>query len=369
VCGMDAHDKPGEHRLLEVAGIFLRLGATAFGGPAVHIALMEDEFVTRRRWIERERYLDLVAATSVIPGPNSTEVAIHLGWLRAGFPGLLVAGICFILPAALLTTLLAAFTLRYGALPAVAPFLRGMGPIVLAVLLTAVWRLGRVAIKNAALATIGLLVAGASLAGVGEIPALFGGGLLGMLWLRGAGRPKILAAVPLPLLALFFLKVGGLLYGSGYVLIAFLEGGLVHERGWLTQQQLFDAVAAGQLTPGPVFSTATFVGYQLAGGWGALVATVGIFLPAFVFVAILGPVLPRLRRSPWMAAFLDAVAVSAVALMAAVAVKLALTTLTIWPAWLIALLAVALGLRGVSSAWLVLGGAALGGLLTFATKP
>lgn len=378
-------------RLREVAAVFLKLGLTAFGGPAVHIALMEEELVVRRGWLDRERYLDLVGATNVIPGPNSTEVAIHLGFLRAGWPGLIVAGVCFILPAALLITLLAAFYVRYGALPAIQPFLRGIEPAVLAILLIAVWRLGRAAIKNAALVVVGLLVFAAALAGVGELPALFGGGLLGMLWLRAGGAKPAKAAsvllllgaggmacaaggaaqaqvVPLGALGLFFLKIGSLLYGSGYVLIAFLEGGLVQGHGWLTRAQLLDAIAAGQFTPGPLFTTATFIGYVLAGVPGALVATVAIFLPAFVFVAILGPVLPRLRRVAGVAAFLDAVNVSAIALMAAVALTLARTTLIDWRAGLLALVAGALGLRGVNTAWLVVGGTASGALLFLLTR-
>ncbi len=371
--------------LRELALVFLRLGATSFGGPAVHIALMEEEFVTRRKWLERQEFLDLVGATNVIPGPNSTEVAIHIGYLRAGLPGLLIAGICFILPAALLTLLMAFLYVRYGALPQAAPFLRGVQPVVLAVLVAVVWRLGRTAVKNGTLAVVGAAVLAASLVGLNELAALFGGGILGMLALRrgkrGAGTAALLTlgaggaaqaaggaaaaggAVGLWPLGLFFLKVGSLLYGSGYVLVAFLEGGLVAEHGWLTQQQLLDAVAAGQFTPGPLFSTATFVGYQIGGLSGALVATAGIFLPSFCFVAALAPLLPRLRRLPGMAAFLDAVNVASLALMAAVAARLAVTTLTDWPAWVILAAAALLGIRGVNSAWLVLGGGLLGFLL------
>jgi chromate transporter len=388
-----------DSRLRELALVFLRLGATSFGGPAVHIALMEDEFVRRRGWLNRQRYLDLVGATSVIPGPNSTEVALHIGFLRAGLPGLLVAGVCFIGPAVVLTVLLAAAYARYGALPNAKPFLTGMAPVVLAVLLGTVWRLGRPAVKNIPLGVVALLVFGVAVAGANETAALFGGGILGGLWLSVSGRRKgkeggaaatatlmalwataktaqaqavvaagtagasvLTAAAPgLVPLGLFFLKIGAILYGSGYVLIAFLEGGLVHERGWLTQTQLLDAVAAGQFTPGPLFSTATFVGYQIAGLPGALVATVGIFVPAFVFVALLAPRMERLRRIPLLSAFLDAVNVSSLALMAAVAVRLATHTLIDVRAATIAVVALALYARwNVNAAWLVLGGALVG---------
>ncbi len=387
-------------RLRELAVIFLRLGATSFGGPAVHIALMEDEFVRKRGWLDRQQYLDLVGATNVIPGPNSTEVALHVGFLRAGLPGLLVAGVCFIGPAVLLTLLLAGLYVRFGALPDARPFLAGVAPIVLAVLLGTVWRLGRPAVKNVPLVVVALLVFGAAVAGANETAVLFGGGICGGLWLfsrdkkegRGtaATTAAILAALGTALgtaqktaraqiavtgaavsaiaapglvpLGLFFLKIGAILYGSGYVLVAFLEGGLVRERGWLTQAQLLDAIAVGQFTPGPLFSTATFVGYQIAGLPGALVATVGIFLPAFVFVALLAPQMERLRRLPLLSAFLDAVNVSSLALMAAVAVRLAPSILTDVRACLLAFAALALYARGnVNAAYLVLGGALVGG--------
>ena len=390
-------------RLGEIAVIFLRLGATSFGGPAVHIALMEDEFVRKRGWLDRQQYLDLVGATNVIPGPNSTEVALHVGFLRAGLPGLLVAGVCFIGPAVLLTLLLAAVYVRLGALPNARPFLWGVGPVVLAVLIGTAWRLGRPAVKNVPLSVIALFVFAAAVAGANETAALFSGGILGGLWLylrdkrtgkgdaakttaaavaalwagaktasaqvavAGAAAASVVTASPgLVPLGLFFLKIGAILYGSGYVLIAFLEGGLVHERGWLTQTQLLDAVAAGQFTPGPLFSTATFVGYQIAGVPGALVATVGIFLPAFVFVALLAPQMERLRRLPLLSAFLDAVNVASLALMVAVAVRVgAQHTLLDMRAGAIALIALALYARwNVNAAWLVLGGALAGALFT-----
>ena len=383
----------GLRKLGELATVFGKMGLLGFGGPAPLIAMMEDEVVARRQWLTRERFLDLVGVTNLIPGPNATEMAIHIGYLRAGWAGLLVAGAALIVPAALITLAFAWAYVAYGALPNVAPFLYGAKPAVLAIVVVAVARLGRTAAKSWRLPVLGAGVAAASLAGANEILALFAGGLLGMLWVRPTGRGAApaaaagaavaigsrdalagaaaaaagaagVAAVSLWGLGLFFLKVGATLYGSGYVLVAFLEGGLVHERAWLTQQQLLDAVAIGQFTPGPLLTTATFVGYLLLRTPGAIIATAAVFLPSFVFVVLLNPVLPRLRRSAWMGAFLDAVNASSVGLMAAVAVKLGGASLTSWPAWAIAAAAGGAGLLWrLNSAWLVLGGAALGWLL------
>jgi chromate transporter len=315
-------------------------------------------------------------------------MAIHLGFIRAGWAGLVVAGVCFILPAVLITAGLAWAYVKFGSLPQVAPFFYGIKPAVLAVILAAALRLGRTAVKGWRLGVVGVGVVVASLGGVNEVLALFVGGALGMLWLRlptlsPQQRAWILAtlagsatlgaapaagtAVPVSLwkVGAFFLKVGAVLYGSGYVLVAFLEGGLVHDYAWLTRQQLLDAVAIGQFTPGPVLSTATFVGYLVAGAPGAWVATAAIFLPSFCFVAALNPFVPRLRRSPWTAAFLDAVNVSSIALMAAVTLKLAQSTLTAWPAWLIAAGAAALGVGWkVDPSRLILGGAVAGWALS-----
>ncbi len=368
----------------------MKLGVIAFGGPAAHIAMLQDEVVERRRWIQRDHFLDLVGATNLIPGPNSTEMTMHVGYERAGWPGLLVAGSSFILPAVLITGGFAWLYVRFGSLPAVEPFLYGIKPAVLAVILGALWKLGREAVRGWRLGVIGGAVAIAALFGMDEVVVLLVGAVLGMAWLRLAGRdPGLLplalvaprppareaalaasavagaaAGVSLWKLGLFFLKVGAVLYGSGYVLVAFLEGGLVNDYGWLTEAQLLDAIAIGQFTPGPVLSTATFVGYLIAGVPGAAVATVGIFLPSFLFVLALNPVIPRLRGSPWTAAFLDAVNVAAVALMAAVTIDLGRATLTSWPAWAIAIAGgiVALGLR-INAAWVVLGGAVAGWLL------
>ncbi|MCY4090379.1 MAG: chromate efflux transporter [Caldilineaceae bacterium] len=387
----------------EVIRLCGKLGVIAFGGPAAHIAMLEDEAVTRRKWLSRDHFLDLVGATNLIPGPNSTEMMIHIGYQRAGWPGLLAAGISFVLPAVVLSTLLAWVYVKYGMLPAVQPLLMGIKPAVLAVILGALWRLGRTASKpNAAMQTrivlgiIGIAVAVAVYLGAPVIWSLVAGGVLGMAALRGMGGLRgaaALLALPdsrfnlpwaevspssvlkwtalvaastvsgltLGALGLFFLKVGSVLYGSGYVLVAFLEDELVHTNGWLTQQQLLDAIAIGQFTPGPVLSTAAFIGYVLAGVPGAAVSAAAIFAPSFVFVAILNPIVPRLRRSAWMAAFLDAVNVSAVGLMAAVLVRLTADVVTGWPAAVIALLAAAAVLRWrVSSAWVVIGGALLG---------
>lgn len=387
----------------EVVRLCGKLGVIAFGGPAAHIAMLEDEAVTRRKWLSRDHFLDLVGATNLIPGPNSTEMMIHVGYQRAGWPGLLAAGISFVLPAVVFSTLLAWVYVKYGMLPAVQPLLMGIKPAVLAVILGALWRLGRTASKPQAamqtrivLGIIGFAVAVAVYLGAPVVWSLVAGGVLGMAALRGTGGLRgaaALLALPdsrfnlpwaeispssalkwaalvaastvsgltLGALGLFFLKVGSVLYGSGYVLVAFLEDELVHTNGWLTQQQLLDAIAIGQFTPGPVLSTAAFIGYVLAGVPGAAVSAAAIFAPSFVFVAILNPIVPRLRRSAWMAAFLDAVNVSAVGLMAAVLVRLTVDVVTGWPAAVIALLAAAAVLRWrISSAWVVIGGALLG---------
>ncbi len=387
----DPHNKhPGT--LNELFRLFLKLGFIGFGGPAAVIAMMDDEIVKRREWLSREHFLDLVGATNLIPGPNSTEMTMHIGYERRGWAGLITAGSCFILPAALMTGTLGWLYAQYGTMPEVEPFLRGIKPAVMAVILGALWRLGKAALKSWTLIPVGIAVAAALVLGVGEVIALLGGGVFGMLWLRGydtwqsgrgtkAGWLAPLIATPgaglfawtmqqaasqeIPLwkLGLFFLKVGAVLYGSGYVLIAFLEGDLVEAYGWLTEQQLLDAIAIGQFTPGPVLTTATFIGVVLAGWQGGVVATFAIFLPSFFFVAILNPIIPKLRRSPWTAAFLDAVNVSAVALMLVVTVKLGISVLDAWDPWLIFALATVAAFRfRLNAAYLVIGGAVLGWL-------
>ena len=378
------------NKIGQLLALFLKLGITAFGGPAAHIAMMEEEVVTRHRWLTRERFLDLIGATNLIPGPNSTEMAIHIGFVRAGIVGLVVAGVSFILPAALITLGCAWVYDRFQTVPQAEALLYGIKPAVIAVILSAVWRLGKTAAKGPFLIGIGFLVMLLVLFGINEIIVLLGGGIVGILWQLGSrlGKGKALlgfawlpssnlalavtaapsSSVTLPSLGLFFLKIGCVLFGSGYVLVAFLQGGLVEQHQWLTQQQLLDAVAIGQFTPGPVLTTATFIGYILAGPLGALVATLGIFGPSFLFVLATNPLIPRLRQSAVAGAFLDAVNASAIGLMAAVTVELARHTLIDWGAWLIALLSAAVLFRyKINSAWLVLGGAAIGWLLKTVT--
>jgi len=361
----------------ELARLFLRLGLTAFGGPAAHVALMEDEVVRRRGWLTREEFLDLLGATNLIPGPNSTEMAIHIGRHRAGWPGLLVAGACFILPAALATAGLAWGYVRFGALPRVGHVLAGVKAVIIAVVLQALWALGRSAIRTPIAGAIAALAAAAALLGVHELAILLVAGALPAAHrLARSGTPAA-AVLPLPLalaapaatpglVALFltFAKIGSVLFGSGYVLLAFLRADLVERTHWLTEQQLLDAVAAGQITPGPLFSTATFVGYLIAGGPGAAVATAGIFAPAFLFVAVSGPLIPWMRRSPAAGAFLDGVNAASLALMAVVTWQLGQAALISVPTVALALVsAVLLARWKVNTVWLVLGGAVVGWFL------
>ncbi len=354
--------------------------------------MMEEEVVTRRRWISREQFLDLLGATNLIPGPNSTEMAIHIGMVRAGVAGLVVAGLCFILPAAAITLGLALAYVRFQAIPQTSTLLFGVKPVVVAIILSAVIRLGRTAVKTPRLAALGFAVFVLGLLGVNEIVLLLGGGVAGILWSvlsRGPLRPPgfrllgiaglvaaILIAVgaigtgaaatwssPPPSLSnigLFFLKIGSVLFGSGYVLIAFLRGGLVVDHRWLTEHQLLDAVAIGQFTPGPLLSTATFIGYLLAGWPGACVATLAIFFPSFLLVLATNPVIPRIRRSTIAGGFLDAVNISSLGLMAAVTVQLAVSALKGWEGWAIGLAAAALARSRLNPAWLVVGGAVAG---------
>jgi chromate transporter len=362
--------------LSTLAWLFLKLGTTAFGGPAAHVAMMEDEVVRRRRWLTREEFLDYLGATNLIPGPNSTELAIHIGHARAGWPGLLIAGTCFILPASLIVTAIAWGYRRFGALPAVAGVLYGVKPVVIALVLQALWGLGRTALKTRGLVALGVAALGAAALGTHELLVLFGAGAAMALVHRGTrgvapalfalSPPGLaVAATPFGLWALFgiFVKIGAVLFGSGYVLLAFLHADLVERLGWLTERQLLDAVAVGQATPGPVFTTATFIGYVLGGGVGAAVATIGIFLPAFVFVALSGPVVPRLRRSRTAGAMLDGVNVASLALMAVVTWQLGqaalVDPLTVGLAGVSAVLLVR---YRINSAWLVLGAAFVGWL-------
>jgi chromate transporter len=383
----------GEGSLGELALFFLRLGITAFGGPAAHVAMMEHELVRRRKWLTREKFLDLLGASSLIPGPSSSELAIHIGYLRAGWAGLAVGGVCFILPAALLVGCIAWAYVRFGHLPAVAAVLYGVKPVVIAVILQALWRLGRTAVKSKVLAIAGAICVVLTFAQVNVLLILFGTGAaiagihvllsrnrkgnrpagtlaLASVW-RGA-RAELARIFPwagaagaavLPgmgPLFFVFLRIGSIVFGSGYVLLAFLRADLVVHRGWVTDAQLVDAVAIGQVTPGPVFTTATFLGYLLRGPAGALVATVGIFLPAFVLVAASGPLIPLLRRSATAGAFLDGVNVASLALMAAVSYQLGRSAIVDWLTVGLAIASAVLLLRyRINSAWLVLGGAVI----------
>jgi chromate transporter len=368
-------------RLRELAAVFLRLGLTAFGGPAAHIAMMEDEAVVRRQWLTRERFLDLLGVTNLLPGPSSSEMAIYLGYLRAGWAGLVIGGVCFVLPAALLVTALAWMYTRFGALPQSDAVLYGIRPVVVAIVAQAVWRLGRTAIKDVAAVVVGVAAAALSLAGLAPVAVLVISGIAVAVahGLRRVRNRCVVGLIPIaPLFAteaagssvtltslfLVFLKIGALVFGSGYVLLAFLRADLVERLHWLSEHQLLDAVAVGQVTPGPVFTTATFIGYLLAGWTGAAVATLGIFLPAFLLVAVSGPFLGQLRQSPLVASIVDGVTVGSLALMGVVTWQLCRSAIVDLATTLVALASVILllGFR-VNSTWLIGAGAGLGMLL------
>jgi chromate transporter len=378
----------------ELARLFVKLGTIGFGGPAAHIALMEDEVVRRRGWLTREAFLDYVGATNLIPGPNSTELAIEIGRDRAGWAGLVVAGVAFIVPAALIVGATAWAYVRFGQLPAALALFAGVKPVVIAIVVQALWRLTRTAVKTLWLGILAVGAIGAVIAGVHELVVLLAAAVVAALAaivrardadqraanvasigatltvrkpaLAGALGPlgaAIAGPAAVSLWSLFgiFLKIGSVLFGSGYVLLAFLRADFVERLGWLTERQLLDAVAVGQVTPGPVFTTATFIGYVLGGVPGAVVATVGIFLPAFVFVALSGPVIPRLRRSRIAGAALDGVNAASLALMAVVTWQLGRASIVSVPT---ALLAIGAGLlltfRRINAAWLILAGAIVG---------
>ena len=366
--------------LKEVAVVFFKLGCFAFGGPAAHIAMMESEIIEKRQWMTRDYFLDLIGTTNLIPGPNSTEMTMHCGYERAGKIGLFVAGICFIFPATIITGILAYLYVEYGQLPEVEPFIYGIKPAVLAIIAGAVLKLGKKAIKSKVLIAIGLLVLTASLLGVNEILALLSAGVLGMLFfyvkekafnnvnsfsplVLGIGIQTAIAKASILKVFLIFLKVGAILYGSGYVLFAYLDAELV-TRGLLTRPELIDAIAMGQFTPGPVLSTSTFIGYQLSGVFGAIVATAGIFLPSFLFVLLLNPFIPKMRNSKLLRYFLDAVNVAAIAVMLAVLIIMTKETLLDWKAIVIALGSAYLVFKTkVSPIWIIVLGAVIGFLL------
>jgi chromate transporter len=361
--------------LSELAGLFLRLGATSFGGPAAHIALMQDEVVRRRRWMSATAFLDALSATNLIPGPNSTELAMHVGHQRAGARGLVVAGVCFIVPAALIVGLLAAGYTRYASVPDVGHVFYGIKPVVIAIVAMAVWTLGRTTVTTmatAAIAAAGLVMLAA---GIHELVVLAVCGALGMVFASGTPRsfgvlavsavagaaPAVAAPFDLGVMFALFLKTGAVLFGSGYVLLAFLRADFVERLGWLTEQQLLDAIAIGQMTPGPVFTTATFIGYLLAGPVGAAAATVGIFLPAFVFVALTRPLVHRMRESARTAAALDGINAGSLAMMVFVLAHLARSAITDVLTLTIAVIGLlAIARFRVNNIWLMAGGAAVG---------
>lgn len=362
------------NKLYEVAKLFLKLGAISFGGPAAHIAMMEDEVVRKKKWMSHEHFLDLIGVTNLIPGPNSSEMAMHCGHERAGWKGLLVAGICFIVPAVLITSIFAWLYKNYGQLPDVAPFIFGIKPAVIAIIASALLGLGKKALKNIELGILGTITLVACLAGINEIAALFGSGALGIiLYLLKKEKTHTHIFVPFTVLSasptnidhlklfLIFLKVGAVLYGSGYVLFAFLDAELV-TKGFLTRQVFMDSIAVGQFTPGPILSTATFLGWQLNGFFGAILATIGIFLPSFLFVLFLNPIVPKLRKSQLISAFLDAINIASVAIILATCIKMGKHTITDWRSTIIALMSFVLifFFKKLNSVFVVLSGAILG---------
>lgn len=378
----ESNEQAPTNKLKEVFFVFFKMGCFAFGGPAVHIALMEEEIVRKRKWMSHAHFLDLIGATNLIPGPNSTEMTMHCGHERAGFKGLLVAGLSFIFPAIIITGVFAWLYVEYGSLPTVEPFIAGIKPAVLAVIAGAVLKLGKKAMKGWELVIIGLLTLIASY-WMSEVVALLAAGLFGIIYFSIKNNTSLEHKAIVPLLSIpllntvaikltslnifwIFLKVGAVLYGSGYVLFAYLDAELV-EKGFLTQQQLMDAVAVGQFTPGPVLSTATFIGYQLNGVYGAIASTAGIFLPSFILVILLNPLVPKLRKSKVLGYFLDSVNVAAVAVMLAVLIKMSWITLVDWKMITIALLSfvTVFYIKKVSSIWIIIGGAVLGYVFSF----
>jgi chromate transporter len=368
-----------EHRLKELTQVFLKLGFTAFGGPAAHIAMMQQEVVTKRQWMSEQHFLDLIGATNLIPGPNSTEMAIHMGQDRAGWKGLLIAGLCFILPAVSITLFFAWLYQQYGQLPEVQPFIYGIKPAIIAVILAAIYPLAKKSLKNLQLWAIGFSVLLLSLYGINEVFLLFGAGILAMaihfinqqrtaglfipITLLQISDSEVVSAKNLNLF-LIFLKIGAILYGSGYVLFAFLDAELV-ATGLLSRQQLIDAIAVGQFTPGPVFSSVTFIGYQINGLSGALISTLAIFMPSFIFVALLHPLMKKMRSSKLLSVFLDAVNVASVAIIITVCYEMAKDSITDWRTIVIGIISslIVFKFRKINSAFVVIGGGILGYLL------
>lgn len=382
-------EKTSKNNLIEIAQVFFKLGLIAFGGPAAHIAMMEDEIIRKRKWMNHTHFLDLMGATNLIPGPNSTEMTMHCGYHRGGILGLFVAGICFIFPAVVITLILAYFYVEYGEKPEIAPFIDGIKPAILAVILGAIFKLGKKALKSWELGILGALVIFVSgYLGYNEVIVLLSAGVLGAIYfyirnnsmgdssVKKSFLPLLSVNIITPVVAkagavsslkifLIFLKVGAVLYGSGYVLFAYLEGELVVP-GYMQMNELIDAIAVGQFTPGPVLSTATFIGYQLGGFWGAIGATVGIFLPSFIFVLLLNPLVKKMRSSKFLGYFLDSVNISAVAIMVSVLFTMGMETIVSWQAGVILALSLfaVFGPKKLSSMWIVLGGSILGYLLS-----
>jgi chromate transporter len=360
-------------RLWEITKEFLRLGFVAFGGPPVHFAMMEERFVRQLQWLSRERFVDLIGAVSILPGPSSTELTIYLGEIRGGWPGLVLAGASFILPAALMVAALAWAYENYGKLPQVAGLLFGIKPVVVALIIPALWNLGKTALKNAGLVALAVSVVLLAALGWNVITLLICAGVFWMLLRQArtllnfnsllavilpAGAPVSIGLLPV---FLYFLKIGAVVFGSGFVLLAVLRADLVVRMHWLTDAQLLDAIAVSQATPGPFFTVSTFIGYLLGGSKGAALATVGMFFPAFAYVAITAKFLPRLRKSPFAGAFLDGVNAAAVALMATVSFQFARAAVVNTPAAILCLLSLLLVFRyKINSAWIVLGGALAG---------
>jgi chromate transporter len=370
--------------LKEVAKLFLKLGIIGFGGPAVHISMMQEEVVVKKKWLSEQHFLDLIGATNLIPGPNSTEMAIHIGHERAGWKGLIVAGLCFIFPAVFITGFFAWLYKEYGQLPELKPFLYGIKPAIIAIILSAIFPLAKKSLKTVQLAIIGIAVLIFSLLHYNEIALLFGAGIIALFLytLKNNGSDiKTNSLIPLAFfslpkttlisatnlnLFLIFLKIGAILYGSGYVLFAFLDAELV-SKGLLTRTQLIDAIAVGQFTPGPVFSAVTFVGYQINGISGAVISTIAIFLPSFIFVAILNPLVKKMKNSKSFSVFLDGVNVASIAIIVSICYQLGKETITDWRTILIATVSIliAFNYKKINSALVVLGGSILGYLLTF----
>ena len=376
--------------LIEIAKLFLKLGLIAFGGPAAHIAMFEDEVVTKRNWMDRQYFLDLVGATNLIPGPNSTEMALHIGYHKGKLPGLMVAGLCFMTPAILLTGFFAYLYILYGNLQQIEPFFYGIKPAVIIIVLNAVYKLGKKAIKGWKLIVVALGIGIMNFIGLNEILSIILGGIFGTFFLLSSEKKNKLnsifpfafsflllikpvvqiiekSEVSLTKLFLTFLKIGSVWFGSGYILVAYFNGELVQGLHWLTRKELLDAIAVGQFTPGPFLSSATFIGYQIAGISGAILATIGIVIHSILFVLILNPLVLRLRKSSYLSNFLDAVNVSSLAVMAVVALKLGAEVLIDWKTIIIAVSsAVAFfAVKKINSAYIVLGGALLGYVFTF----